>query len=54
MKFDIEMVCTKKIIMTYISLENFSKKGFYGEPPSPVIFFFFFLSDYNKIWDISC
>ena len=36
--------------MAYMSLENLSKKGSYGEPPHPVNFF---SSDYNKIWDIS-
>ena len=37
-------------LQAYMSLENFSKKGSYGEPPPPTVFFF--LSDYNEIWDI--
>ena len=39
MKFDIETVCTQGIIMGYMSLENFSKKGVLGGTP-PTNFFF--------------
>ena len=35
MKFDIEIVCTQEIIMGYMSLDNFSKKGVPGNPPPP-------------------
>ena len=40
MKFDIEIVCTREIIMGYVSLKNFSKKGVLGGPPPKPISFF--------------
>ena len=39
MQFDIEIVCTQKIIMGYVSLEIFSKKGVLGGTPQPISFF---------------
>ena len=39
MKFNIEIACTLEIIMGYMSLENFSKKGVLGGNP-PTNFFF--------------
>ena len=39
MKFNIEIVCTQEIIMGYISLEFFSKRGVLGVTPTSEQFF---------------
>ena len=60
MKFDIEIVYTQEIIMSYITFEKFSKKGFQGvkhaSPSTPLplrspafLSIFFFLRLYEEI-----
>ena len=44
-KFGIEFVCTQEIIMGYMSLENYSKKGSWGNPLTN----FFFLKIYEEL-----